>query len=155
MITFFTTVKNFTGKNLINQVNAIKSWVIGNRYNCEAIIFKKSQGIEVLSDLPNIVYCEDILTNENGLPFINGMFYKASDLAKNNIVCFLNADIIINDDFIEMIVDIHKKTRKNYLVVGQRLNTSFDFLIDFNNQNWYSELMNTIKSNSGLQLPYG
>lgn len=155
MITFFGTTKSFEGKNLINQLNAIKSWTIGNKYNCEVILFQKSNGIEIVSDLPNVHIHEDVRTNENEVPYINDMFYKASQLAKNQIVCFLNADIIIGGEFIEKLLHIHHSIGKKYLVVGQRIDTSFDYLINFNNVDWYTDLDNDIKSNSSIHPPAG
>jgi hypothetical protein len=155
MITFFGTTKSFEGKNYINQLNAIKSWTIGNKYNCEVILFQKSNGIEMVSDLPNVHIREDVRTNENGVPYISDMFYKASLLARNPIVCFLNADIIISGEFIEKLLHIHRSIGKKYLVVGQRIDTSFDCLIDFNNADWYSDLGNNIKNNSSVHPPAG
>jgi hypothetical protein len=155
MITFFSTTKNFDDKNQINQLNAIRSWTIGNKYGCEVILFQKSNGIESVTSLPNVHIYEEVRTNENGIPFISDMFDRASTLAKNEIVCFLNADIIVSGEFIEKLLEIHKKIHKEYLIVGQRLDSSFDFLIDFSNAHWYRDLSNYIKNNSTIHPPSG
>src|SRR5690348_12197953 len=141
MVTFITTTKAFFDKNLINQVNAIKSWIIGNKYGCEVIIFQKEKGIEQIESLPNLTIIEEIKTNNNNVPFINAMFYEANSLAKNEILCFLNADIIINDKFIECLLNIHTSLKNNYLIVGQRIDTFFDNLIDFHDEKWFNHLI--------------
>lgn len=155
MITFFTTTKAFIDKNLVNQINAIKSWIIGNKYGCEAIIFQKEKGIEKINGVPNIRIIEKIRSNENNVPFINAMFYEANLLAKNDILCFLNADIIINDDFIESLLKIHKSLKKKYLVVGQRYDTFFDYFIDFQNPQWYNDLIKKNHDTLKIHPPFG
>ena len=155
MVTFFTTVKEFKGKTLVNQVNAIKSWLIGNAYECEAIIFGPDSGLQLLEDLPEVTWETRISSNESGVPFINAMFYRASALAKNDILCFLNADIIVHETFIEDILRIHKKLKQKYLIVGERLDSDFDYLIDFSHRDWYKKLMIAESKNFKEHLPYG
>lgn len=153
MVTFFTTVKDFQGKNIVNQINAIRSWLIGNKYKCEVIIFNHRVDLKSLGNLPNIIFDNTISTSETGIPFINAMFYRASILAKNNVLCFLNADIIINDIFIKNIIQIDKRVKRDYLIVGERLDTQLDYFIDFSDPLWYDKLIKT--NNLHIHPPLG
>src|SRR5690606_28940499 len=85
----------------------------------------------------------------------NSMFYIANDIAKNKILCFLNADIIITDKFIESLLGIQEIAKKNYLVVGQRFDSHFDYLIDFQNNDWYPDLINENELKMEIHPPFG
>lgn len=138
MITFFTTAKDFVGTTKVAQLNAIKSWKISHE-QVEIILFGDSEGASQISEELKLIYIPDIKTSSQGTPFIDDMFEKASDLANNEICCFINADIILYSNFIQSLVYIHKLLENNYLVVGQRQNINLDKEIDFNTD-WKSEI---------------
>lgn len=138
MITFFTTTKDFVGKNKIAQTNAIKSWKMACE-EVEVILFGASQGAKEIAKELNLIYVPDIKVSHQGTPFINDMFEQATNLASNEICCFINADIITYYTFSKSILDIHKLLNKNYLVVGQRQNIDLDVEISFT-ENWETEL---------------
>jgi hypothetical protein len=130
MITFFTTCKNFTGLFGVIQTNALKCWhSLG--IPIEVIVFGNSQGLEELKKVLPIVHVPEINAFEGRVPYINAMFQKANEIAKYDILCFLNADILLTGEFVKIISEIHKKLKSNYLIVGQRINIDVDFLINF------------------------
>jgi len=140
MITFFTTCKNFTGLFGVIQNNAIKSW-FSLGIPVEVIVFGNAEGLEDLKiELP-IVHIREVKAFEVRVPYINAMFQKANEIAKYDIVCFLNADIIVTPPFVEKMLAVHNKLLKNYLVVGQRINFEIDELLEFGG-GWVERLKN-------------
>jgi hypothetical protein len=136
MITFFTTTKAFEGKNKINQVNALKSWLIGG---AEVIVFGESPGLSEISKELKLHLIPDIKCSQNGVPLINHMFAKASEVSKFSICCFINADILLTNDFFLHVNKICKNLKEKYLIVGQRVDLEVDEYIDFN-EGWEKTL---------------
>lgn len=151
MITFFTTAKDFVSRNKVAQVNAIKSWKIAHE-EAEIILFGYSEGAKEISEELKLIYIPDIKTSRQGTPFINDMFEKASNLANNEICCFINADIILYSNFIQSLSDIHNLLKNNYLIVGQRQNINLDKEIDFTT-NWESEI-DSLVVKTGMIHPF-
>lgn len=153
MITFFTTAKDFVGKNKITQINAIKSWQIAHP-KAEVILFGDSQGASALSQELDFIHIPEIQTSCQRTPFINDMFEKASKLASNEICCFINADIIVYSKFVQNLLDIHKLLKNNYLVVGQRQDINLEGEINFA-ANWETELNDLITKEGTIHPPTG
>lgn len=148
MITFFTTAKDFVDKNKTAQVNAIKSWKIANA-EVEIILFGYSEGAKEIAEELQLIYVPDIKTSHQGTPFINDMFEKASNLANNEICCFINADIIVYSKFVQSLLYIHKLLKTKYLVVGQRQNIDLDNEINFAT-NWEAEIESLVVKNGTM-----
>lgn len=134
MITIFTTTKDFNGRNRVNQLNAIRSWLC-SFYKPQVIIFGKSAGIEELGKHENLIMLEQVRVSETGAPFADEMFNVISEIAKFDICCYVNADILLPRSFFDNVIRIHKKLSNKYLVVGARVDVDVDVLLDFSD-NW-------------------
>jgi len=134
MITLFTTTKDFQGKNRINQLNAIRSW-LSSSHKPEIIIFGTSMGIEELGAHPNLKIIDQVRTSETGAPYASEMFDTVNKAAKYSTCCYVNADILLTDKFFETIRTINRAIKKNYLLVGARIDVDVDNEIEFDT-NW-------------------
>lgn len=130
MITFFTTFKDFKGKNRVNQLNAIRSWLYLDK-DVEVIVFSESDGIEEVLNDDRVVHVRDITLYNNRVPLIGPMFNQADKLSKNQICCFSNSDIILTTKMKEVLVNIHQAHEENYLLVGQRFDVDVEEEIEF------------------------
>lgn len=153
MITVFTTTKEFIGLNRINQLNAITSWQVNNLIT-EILIFGRYKGVEEVEQLEKVKIIEDVATY-NDVPFVNHMFIETSKLSKNKILCFLNADIVINKKFTKSLINIHSKVKTNYLIAGQRYDVDFSSLIDFKKPGWFKDFKKATKNNIKIHEPSG
>jgi hypothetical protein len=152
MLTIFTTTKKFTGHNAIIQNNAIKSWA-KLALPVEIIVFGKIEGENVqIQDIP-IINITEINSFEDRIPYINDMFCKASQLAKYNYVCFLNADIILTDGFLDVIKNLIKCGKKTFLAVGQRID--FDITQELQCEKNISYELEKYKASYKIHPPYG
>lgn len=153
MITFFTTAKDFTGKNRTAQLNALRSWK-DSLEGAEIILFAESKGANEISEQLGIIYYPNVRVSRQGTPYINEMFELANTIASHNICCFINADIVINRDFSQSLLEINELLTSNYLVVGQRMDVDLDQEIDFV-AGWEANLSKIVAQKAFLHPPTG
>lgn len=130
MITFFTTTKKFEGDNKNAQLNAIRSWLKLHE-EVEIIIFEKPSGSEFLPKDKRILIVDDP-EKLFEIPRVDYMFDYVSKRAKNKFCCFINADIVLTQEFLTPIAKTLIKLSDPFLAVGQRcdfdnINAEWDF----------------------------
>jgi hypothetical protein len=128
MITFFACPKPFTGKAQIHQSNAIRSWQLIP--NSEIILVGDETGIAEFANSIQVKHISNIARNEHGTPLLNSIFEQASIEAKGELLCFINSDIILFEDFC-LSAEIALKDSRHFLMVGRRLTLEINELIDF------------------------
>jgi hypothetical protein len=137
MLTLFTTAKPFKGHNGIIQRNALKSWKLLDP-DAEVIVFGDDEGAaEVCSEL-GLRHEPEVARTEFGSIRLDDMFSKAQALAKYDVVCYANCDIILMGDFRRAISQT-KARYSRFLVVGRRWDTDIAEPIDFSIPNWQEE----------------
>jgi hypothetical protein len=119
MITFLTIPKAFNGHFNIIQRNAIKSWKL-LPIESEIILFGNDAGTAEVAQEFEAKHIKECETTSHGTPRIDYLFLKGQELASNNLVCYINTDIILTSDFV---IAINKliEYKKDFLVIGQRL----------------------------------
>ena len=118
MLTIFTIPKPFRGHTGIIQRNAIHSWTL-LRPACEIILFGDDEGTAEVAKEFGVRYMPEVARNEYGTPLVNELFDQAQHLATHDLLCYVNADIILMSDFMPAIERI-KRRKKRFLMVGQR-----------------------------------
>lgn len=151
MLTIFSIPKPFIGHIDIIQRNAIKSWVeIEPR--CEIFLCGNDQGVAEVAAEFDLIHIPDIEKNEFGTPLLNSAFNIVQQKTVNDLICYVNGDIILLNDVIDAIkmVSFH-----HYLLLGQRWNLDINDPIDFNNSSWEKEMRAELASKGKLQPPFG
>lgn len=151
MITIFTTTKPSVGEIEIIQRNAIGSWK-QLKPEPEIILFDKEEGAQALARDLEIIHIPEVQRNEYGTPIIADIFEKAQRLAKNRILAYVNADIILMSDFLEI---ISKVNLDKFLIVGQRWDIDIKERIQFEESGWEEDLRQMIKRKGRLHGPSG
>jgi len=152
MITFFTSPKSFEGLFDIIQRNAILSW-LKSCPSCEIILFGDDRGTSQVADEYGLIHNPKVSRNEFGRPLINSIFTNAVKTATNDILCYINTDIIILPDFPTIVEAFNKKER--FLVVGRRWNLDVTESINFEEGSWGDKLRNRARSVGRLFTPDG
>ena len=102
MITLFTTTKDFTGIYKTIQMNALKSWrSISN--DIEIIILGDSKGSKEAAEEVGAEYIPHVKCSDQGTPLLSDLFQQADERAKYSILTFINADIILPNNFLSSI----------------------------------------------------
>ena len=147
MITLFTTPKPFVGHFNFIQRNAIQSWTLLNP-RPEIIILDKVEGGEEITKEFGLHYIPEVERNKYGTPLVSSIFKIVQKEAKNEIICYVNADIILTNSFIEGIEKVIKFMKgKDFLLVGRRWNVNLLNEWNFQDKNWEEKLWAYAKKN--------
>ena len=154
MLTLFTIPKPFQGHTAIIQRNAIRSWTLLHPH-CEIIIFGDEEGSKEIALEFGLKHVPKVARNEFGTPLVNDIFEKAQQIATHNILCYVNADIILMSDFIYAVKRIRKRPFRNFIMIGRRWDVDIDRIWDFDNPNWETSLRKFTKKHGKLHQYHG
>lgn len=137
MITIFSTCRPCNEEFDRVQRTAITSWA-RLPLQPEIILFGDERGA---AEIARDVGCRHIpdIAREYGKPLINVMFAEARRLATHDILAFINADIVLMDDFAHAVKQVARAVSGRFLMVGRRWDVGMPH-IDFDNMNWQAEL---------------
>ena len=124
MISFFAMPKAFRGHFGIIQRNAILSWT-RIEPKPEIILFGNEDGIAEIASELGLRHVKEVARNEYGTPLVSGIFEKAQVLATHNIMCYVNADIILPKDFSRAVQRV-ASWKDRFLMVGKRFDVDLD-----------------------------
>jgi len=131
MVTFFTTAKPFVGHSNIIQRNALKSWTLVHQ-DAEVILFGNDEGAAGVAKEFGIRHEPYTEKNEAGSNRMDYMFARAQAIARHDVLCYSNCDIIFMNDFcaaLECVLAAHSE----FLMVGRRWDTEIAAPCDFSN----------------------
>jgi len=152
MLTIFTIPKAFKAGHInVIQRNAIKSWKKLS-LECEIILFGNDEGVAEVAREFNIIHVPEIEKTPLGTPLLGSAIRFAQKMAKNDILVFVNADIILMGDLIPAIRRVKNDLS---LVSGQRWDVGITQPIDFEAPNWENGLREKIKETGKLHGPTG
>jgi hypothetical protein len=118
MVTIFTSPKPFRGHIDVIQRNALESWLaLGGEV--EVLMIGDEEGMaEVAHDL-GVRHLPQVARNAQGTPLLSSIFDLAHRQAHFEILCYVNADILLLDDFLPAVREVASRWQQ-YLIVGQR-----------------------------------
>ncbi len=140
MLTFFTTAKPFVGHNGVIQRNALKSWTLLHP-DAEVILFGDDEGAASVAKELEIRHEPHTEKNEAVSNRVDFMFARAQAIARYDVLCYSNCDIIFTQDFraaLERVLTAHKE----FLMVGRRWDTQITRPRDFANPDWQKQIRN-------------
>lgn len=129
MFTIFAIPKPFHEHTAIIQRNAIRSWML-LRPACEIILFGDDEGTAETAEEFGVQYIPEIARNEYGTPLLNDLFDQAQHLARYDLLCYVNADIVLLSDFMRAVERVARRKRC-FLMVGQRWDVDVRQPLDF------------------------
>lgn len=129
MITIFTLPKAFERHFGIIQRNAIMSWT-KLRPGPEIILFGNEMGTAEIAQELALRHVPDVRCSEYGTPLLDDLLEKAQHLAAFNILCYVNADIILLSDFVKAVERVCR-WRDRFLIYGRRSDVDLRALEDF------------------------
>lgn len=153
MISIFTVPKPFSGNIATLQRNAIQSW-IQLHPAIEVMLMGNDAGIKETADAFGLKHLPDIEYNEYGTPLVNDAFERAQAAAKNHLVCYVNTDIILLNDFTRIVQGVSARFER-FLAIGQRWDLDMSMEVDFSDENWGKRLFNRIRTDGRLHPKTG
>lgn len=150
MLTFFTTAKPFLGHSGIIQRNALRSWV-RLRPDVEVILFGDDEGAAEIARELGLRHERHVERNEQGTKRLDDMFGRAQRIARHDVLCYANCDIILLEEFCKALERVHA-AHERFLMVGRRWDTDIVEALDFRKRGWASEVKQFAREH-GVEQP--
>ena len=98
MLTFFTTAKPFEGHNGVIQRNALRSWKLLHP-EVEVILFGDEEGAAEAAGELGLRHESYVERSARGTKRLDYVFERGQEIARHEIVCYCNCDILLTEDF--------------------------------------------------------
>lgn len=117
MISIFAIPKAFNGHIGVIQRNAIRSWA-SLRPDVQVILCGDDAGCEQMAREIGADWLGGIARNEFGTPMLDDAFAQAARVARNDVLAYANADIILLPDLLEAVSAMRWS---RWLLIGRRV----------------------------------
>ena len=152
LLTIFSAPKPFRGHIDLIQRNAIDSWLaLGDQV--EIFLVGDEEGIAEITAETGIRHIQNVERNKQGTPLISSIFELARDAALSPLLCYINADVILLDDFLPTIRWVYDTVR-SFLIVGQRWDLNVNERVFFRDGG-ATALRNRVTLDGRLHSPAG
>jgi hypothetical protein len=152
LITLFSAPKPFTDPHIATiQRNAICSWTL--LPDVEVILLGDEMGLAEAALELGVKHVPEVKRNENGTPLISSMFELAREHSHSDLLCIINADMILMPDFVEVARQV-KGQKSNFVLLSQRWDLDITQPLDFSGD-WVNRLRSTVHDQGQLHRPAG
>ena len=152
LITLFSAPKPFTDSHIATiQRNAIKSWTL--LPDVEVLLIGSEQGMAEVANEFGVRHLPDVKCSQSGTPLISSMFQLARENSHSDLLCIINADMLLMPDFVEAAEQVQKQKTK-FVLLSQRWDLDVTQPLDFS-EGWQNRLRTTIHAQGQLHRPAG
>jgi hypothetical protein len=138
MLTIFSTPKPFVGHSNIIQRNALQTWKRLHP-DVEVILLGDEAGTAEVCREFGLRHIPEVERTSEGTKLIRSLFGSAQQLARYDIVCYSNCDIILGSDFLRAFQRVSSWSDR-FLMIGRRWDTDIKEPIDFVDRRWEEQL---------------
>lgn len=133
------------------QHNAIKSWTL--LPDVEIILMGDETGLAEARRELSVKHIPNVKCNESGTPLISSMFELARENSNSDLLCIINADMILLPDFLEA-ARRSRILRDAFVLLSQRWDMDITQPIEFT-EGWPDRLRSTVHGQGSLHRPAG
>jgi hypothetical protein len=151
MMTLFSVPKPFGGHIAIIQRNAIESWT-RLKFDCEIVLCGNETGTAEIAKEFRLKFLPDIACNQYGTPLLDSVFEQVQRTARNSLLCYVNADIILLGSFMSAVQSIGFR---EFLMIGQRWDLDVSEPIRYETAEWEDGLKKLVERRGSLHPPTG
>ena len=152
LITLFSAPKPFTDSHIATiQRNAIKSWTL--LPDVEVLLIGSEQGMAEVANEFGVRHLPDVKCSQSGTPLISSMFQLARENSHSDLLCIINADMLLMPDFVEAAEQVQKQKTK-FVLLSQRWDLDVTQPLDFS-EGWQNRLRTTIHAQGQPHRPAG
>lgn len=138
MLTFFSTPKPFLGHIDVIQRNALRSWQRIHP-DVEIILFGDDEGAAEACRELGIRHVPDVRRNAHGTKYLASIYDQAQELARHDLLCHVNCDILLLGDFRNALQQVSAKSAK-FLMSGRRWDVDIRESLAFDSPQWSAEV---------------
>jgi len=152
-ITLFTVPRPFLREFSYIQENAIRSWLFLDP-TPQVILLGDEPGVAETARKLNVESISNVKKMNGDLPLIGDVFRKSQKASVNEVVVYINSDIILTKSFLSAVTVVEKRFQ-NFLMLGRRwdfggVKDKFNFL-----PGWEEKLIELVKREGSLHPPTG
>ncbi|GMR10738.1 MAG: hypothetical protein BMS9Abin28_1561 [Anaerolineae bacterium] len=152
-LTIFTSPKPFDDALIATiQRNAIGSW-IHQACEVEVMLIGDEIGMAQAAHDLGVRHLTGVEKNEHGTPLINSIFSIADQEASNSLLAYINADILLLDDFLPAVRRSADRFDR-FMMVGQRWDLDLDSELSFES-GWARAMREQLETSGMLHPPAG
>lgn len=152
LITLFSAPKPFTNPHIaMIQRNAIKSWTL--LPDVEVILLGEETGLAEAAKEFGVKHLRNVARNESGTPLISSMYQLARENSISDLLCIINADILLLPDFVESAKQA-AKLKDKFVLLSQRWDLDITKPIEFT-EGWANRLSSMVHGQGVLHRPAG
>ncbi len=141
-LTIFAIPKAFQGHTGIIQRNALESWT-RLKPRPEIILFGNDPGTAEMAQELNLRHLPEVAVSSDGTPLVKDLFRQAEALAPTKTLAYINADIILGQDFLDAVTTVQSEFSR-FLMVGQRWDLDISAPLDFGDPDWQEALQRRV-----------
>ena len=139
MISIFSTLKPMNDPVVAQaQRNAVTSWA--NLPHAEVILIGDEFGVADLAQEVGTKHVDTVERHFSGMPMLPDLFRVGWASSLHQICVYVNADIILLDNFVDTVHALLCFNYEKFLAVGRRLNVVDVPVIDFDTS-WQADLL--------------
>ena len=152
LITLFSAPKPFTNPHIaMIQRNAIKSWTL--LPDVDVILLGEEEGLADAASELGVRHIATVERNANGVPLISSMFKLARENSNSDLLCIINADMVLMPDFVEAAKQ-SVKLKDKFVLLSQRWDLDVTAPLDFSGD-WSRGLRSMVNGQGQLHRPAG
>ena len=152
-ISIFTAPKPFTNPHIrLIQRNAIKSWLsLGEEVR--VFLIGDEPGMAEFAKETGVHHLTWVASNPLGTPLVSSIFGIARQMSTSPLLAYVNADILLTPQFIEISRQVCNQ-KKKFLIVGQRHDLDVQEELEFS-PGWDQALKTSVRIRGRLHPPAG
>lgn len=152
LLTLFSAPKPFTNPHIATiQRNAIRSWTL--LPGVEVILLGEETGFAEAAREFGVTHLPNVARNDSGTPLISSMFRLARENSASDLLCIINADMILLPDFVEAARQV-ARLKDTFVSMSQRWDLDVTEPLDFS-AGWDDRLRSTVHNRGELHRPMG
>ena len=152
-LTLFAAPKSFLDSHIaLIQRNAVRSWLaLGPQV--EVLWIGDEPGVAKAAAEVGVKHLPQVGRNSSGTPLVSSMFELAQQAASHSLLGYVNADILILDDFVKSVDAIADRFHR-FLIVGQRWDLAINWELNFEGD-WSAGIRKRLAQEGQLHPPAG
>lgn len=154
LVTLFSAPKPFTDPHIATiQRNAINSWAL--LPDVEVLLIGDEQGVAEAAKELGVKHLPGVKCSDNGTPLISSMFQLARENSRSDLLCIINADMILMPDFLEAANLCRSRCKRDpFVLLSQRWDLDITQPLDFAD-GWQEKLRSQVYEAGSLHRPAG
>ena len=152
LLTIFSAPKPFVDPKIdLIQRNAIGSW--RRLADVEVLLMGSEAEVADAARESGATHVGDVATNDRGTPLISSMVHAAREHGEGELLCIINPDMVLMDDFVEAALRV-KDLGPEFVLLSRRWDLGIDERLAFEN-GWQERLRVKVRRSGSLHRPAG